>query len=160
MSDLFLSGSSRFVTEKPKDSPRPFFKKDCFLKKVGLAVYYLLVPKGKNNQPQFCKGKIYKDFSNDEEAVFMPERSFKNVKNCGVVFDPTNISPEFVVYDEQFEKVDLEQLDFLSGKEFLLKGEKETTIRPLTTEVLYLVEKGEKKKAFYILQKYYQNINY
>jgi hypothetical protein len=104
-----------------------------------------MVPKGKNNQPQFCKGKIYKDFSSNEEAVFMPERSFKNVKNCGVVFDPTNISPEFVVYDEQFEKVDLEQLDFLSGKEFLLKGEKDSVIRILKTEVLYLVEKEEKK---------------
>lgn len=148
MSEFFLSRSSRFVTEQPKVSPKPFFKKDCFLKKIGLTVYYLLVTKTEGNQPQFCKGKIYKDFSNDEEVVFMPERNFKNVKNCGIVFDPTNISSDFTVYDERFEKVDFEQLDFLSGKEFLLKGEKNSVIKPLITEVLYLAEKGE-KMSFY-----------
>lgn len=148
MSGFFLSGS-RFATEPLKVLPRPVFKKECFFKKIGLAVYYLLVPKGGGgDSSQFCKGKIYKDFSDDQEVVFMPERSFKAIRNCGIVFDPTNVSADFILYDEQFEKIDFEQLDFLSGKEFLLEGVRESTIRPLRAEVLYLAEKGVKMNFY------------
>ncbi len=149
MSLFFLSGRQGSVGAEKSTFGSPVkFKRECFFKKTGIDLYYLLVPETEGNHPQFCKGKIYKDFSNDEEVVFMPERNFRDIKNCGIVFDPTNTSSNFTVYDEQFGKINFEQLDFLSGKEFLLKGEKDSVIRPLITEVLYLAEKGEKMNFY------------